>query len=214
MLVYIVTASGPHAEKAAGGIFHLDREEAEKTARLLSTTNAPAVFKVWPMLLDHHMSPLIEFYLGHARDVAGRHIGYVMNFRDHELESCHDYIQWVFPLPEPSRFNPWAPLLTEDDINCFRIYSSTRGAMKAMLARMERFYLTNDHWLKTKDHNFLRLTRIFRSLRLCLGDEGDALANNLFDAIHIQWGDRLTSVAGNSVDFWENALGKERGKLL
>ena len=207
MRVYIVTARGPHAEKAAGGIFHLDREEAEETARLLSKTNAPAVFKVWPMILEHHMSPLIEFYLGYARDLSGhRTIGHMMAFSDHQLESYHDYIQWVFPLPEPSRFNPTAPLLTEDDINCFLIYPSPRGAMKAMLNRMTRFYLANDHWVKPRDHNFLRITRILRSVRLCLGSEGHVLANQFYDDIRERWGDTLTEGAGDSIEYWRQAL--------
>jgi hypothetical protein len=32
-------------------------------------------------------------------------------------ERQHDFIQWLFPLPEASAYNPNAPLLTEQDRN-------------------------------------------------------------------------------------------------
>lgn len=33
---------------------------------------------------------------------------------DEWLAATHDYIQWLFPLPERSQFNPHAPILTNE----------------------------------------------------------------------------------------------------
>lgn len=52
MLVYIISASGPYAEKAAEERFYLDPWEAQKVARELTETNAPAVYTVYTMTLE------------------------------------------------------------------------------------------------------------------------------------------------------------------
>ena len=50
-------------------------------------------------------SALITFYRGSGTDHAGRRIDEILSWDDAALESVHDYIQWLFPLDEPSRFN-------------------------------------------------------------------------------------------------------------
>jgi hypothetical protein len=66
------------------------------------------------------MSRLLDFYRGQARDEDNRLLADLWAWSDADLEEVHDYIQWMFPLPEPSRFNLDAPLLTDDDIAAFR----------------------------------------------------------------------------------------------
>ena len=39
---------------------------------------------------------------------------------DHQAETTHDYIQWLFPLDEPSRSVNGAPVLAELDIDEIR----------------------------------------------------------------------------------------------
>jgi hypothetical protein len=58
------------------------------------------------------MSLLVDLYRGRAVDTEGRSLKDVLSWPDDELEVVHDFVQWLFPLPEPSRFNPDAPLLT------------------------------------------------------------------------------------------------------
>ena len=60
-------------------------------------------------------SPLVRFYRGDAPDARGRTLDDILAWDDEQLEAVHDYIQWLFPLDEPSRFNPDAPLLTPAD---------------------------------------------------------------------------------------------------
>ena len=118
-------------------------------------------------------SPWRAFYLGRAPDSEGRFLHDILAWRDEVLEEVHDYIQWLFPLPEPSMFNPRAPLLTPADIAAAHVDEILRDNVRAAYLRMLRFYgLTPETldqpktWVCAHDHNHLRLTRILRSLRL------------------------------------------------
>ena len=56
-------------------------------------------------------SPVVAFYRGEMPDSQGRRLADIQAWDDERLEIVHDYIQWLFPLPERSAFNPKAPLL-------------------------------------------------------------------------------------------------------
>ena len=73
-------------------------------------------------------SRVLEFYRGHGRDHRGRLLADILGFDFYELEFHHDYIQWLFPLPEPSGANASAPLLTDEDIAAFTLTGTPRRA--------------------------------------------------------------------------------------
>ncbi len=52
---------------------------------------------------------VLAFYRGEAADARGRWWRDILAKSDEWLEATHDYIQWLFPLPERSAFNPDAP---------------------------------------------------------------------------------------------------------
>ena len=58
---------------------------------------------------------LLRFYRLEGADARGRTLAEIWSWDAARLEGVHDYIQWLFPLPEPSAFNPQAPILTEAD---------------------------------------------------------------------------------------------------
>lgn len=62
--------------------------------------------------MSHHTTPLIDFYRGEATDHQGRYIDAIWALSPFWLEHTHDYIQWLFPIPEVGRFNGFAPPLT------------------------------------------------------------------------------------------------------
>jgi len=79
--------------------------------------------------MKKHISKIVDFY----RDECSwdktqspvhpggyTHFEIIHNWSDEKLEFSHDYIQWLFPLKEPSNFNPDAPLLTDEDIAIFK----------------------------------------------------------------------------------------------
>ena len=72
-----------------------------------------------------------------ARTTAAGTLDTILSWDDGRLEAVHDYIQWLFPLDEPSRFNPSAPLLTAHDRAAFRdpeLAANLRRALDRMLA--------------------------------------------------------------------------------
>ncbi|RZJ46529.1 MAG: hypothetical protein EON87_04315 [Brevundimonas sp.] len=116
-------------------------------------------------------SPVLAFLEGEGTDARGRTVFDVLSFDDAALEQHHDFIQWLFPLTEPSSAVPDAPVLTEDEATAVFDSGMAQCALAAATDRMAIFYGRNDHWLKAADHNHLRITRIIRALRRLRGDE-------------------------------------------
>ena len=108
------------------------------------------------------MTPLARFHAAQGKDSRGRAMADVLAWDDAALERVHDYIQWLFPLPEPSGFNPDAPLLAPEDV------PALHASMPAAFARMQAFYRAERQgaWLTPGNHNLLRITRILRCLHL------------------------------------------------
>ena len=140
---------------------------------------------------------LLRFYRLEGTDARGRRLDEIWQWNRERLEHTHDYIQWLFPLPQPSAFNPEAPLLTADVIQAFHSESVLRQNLNRSLNLMVGFYglrfaeaaapspvvvtaeefsALSRQWLRPDDHNHLRLSRILRSTRLLgLGPSSDAL---------------------------------------
>ena len=165
-----------------------------------------------------HTDPLIAFYRDGACDDSGRTLEEILAGPDDRLEAVHDFIQWIFPLPEPSGANPSAPTLTPEAIQTFRASAEMRGRLRQSFERMLRFYglLWNEghverasgfaaraqNWLHPMNHNHLRLTRMLRSLRL-LGLEAESAA--LFGALDSIYRDFPGRITGRTYQFWRNA---------
>jgi len=131
---------------------------------------------------------LLAFYQGEQGDVRGRTIAQILAWNDLELEVHHDYIQWLFPLDQPSAFNPGAPLLNPATIAAMREDAAVQQNLAAAFRRMAAFYgfSVKDNpvrverapdaqhrfaeWLTPGNHNHLRISRILRSITL-LGQE-------------------------------------------
>jgi hypothetical protein len=144
-------------------------------------------------------SDLVRFYSGAGPDHRGRYLKDIQQWSDDRLEAVHDYIQWLFPLPEPSAFDVAAPVLTSTSIEQFRAQPELQQKLRASFLRMMNFYGFELHsgekitvtraadfaarsrvWLSAENHNHLRITRILRSLTL-LGLEAEATA--FFDCL-------------------------------
>lgn len=143
------------------------------------------------------MSDLLTFYRGAGLDSEGRRLADIWAWDDDEWEAVHDFIQWLFPLPEPSRFNPDAPLLTEDLIGVFHHQERLRLHLQKSFERFVIFLglartpegsivegpnfaeRVPDVWA-CPNHNWLRISRVLRSLSLLgLGCEARTLYRKL-----------------------------------
>jgi hypothetical protein len=137
---------------------------------------------------------ILDFYGGEGVDDSGRKWSEIVAWPDDELEQVHDFIQWLFPLPERSGANPSAPVLDQSVIQAFRASPELQDRLRTSYWRMLRFYglafeagetprvrraanFTSRarNWLSANNHNHLRLTRILRSLQL-LGLDSEAKA--------------------------------------
>ena len=70
---------------------------------------------------------LLGFYERGEPDVQGRTHASILGWSDAVLEAVHDYIQWLFPLPEVSGANPSAPLMTPRVRQAFHASAEMRG---------------------------------------------------------------------------------------
>ena len=163
---------------------------------------------------------LIDFYRGIGSDSEGRMLEEILAWDDVRLEIVHDFIQWLFPLPEPSQFNDEAPLLTRAQIQLFREDPLLRKNLLHSLDRMLGFYgfalvgepspAINESDLFAHrqfvlyggfNHNHLRVTRILRSLTLL----GFADLARLF-LERLKASDRSATLPRESLRFWFNAV--------
>lgn len=147
--------------------------------------------------------PIHAFLTFRGPDGSGRNYADVLSFDDAQLEGVHDYIQWLFPLREPSQAVPGAPVLGETEAEAIRRDSWARDNLLTARARMNAFYIHTKGWLRPYDHNHLRITRILTSLRDLVGLEE---ARVFYDRIVT-----LNRLAGSpvnpeSLDYWRRAV--------
>lgn len=115
------------------------------------------------------------FLEGRGADDRGRTLAEIRAFTDLEIEGRHDFIQRIFPLAEPSRAQPGAPVLTGEGVLAIRGSEAARSELIASARWFVGFLQRQDHWIATHDHNHLRISRVIKSLRLLVGDaEADA----------------------------------------
>jgi len=148
------------------------------------------------------VTEIVGFLEGKTPDHRGRILAMLLQQTDHQAETTHDYIQWLFPLDEPSRSVNGAPVLTELDMDEIRGSSLAQ----ANLARSARWFLgfleRNNHWITKYNHNHLRITRVIKSLRLLASDEA---ADEFRDKVLALAGDNLNLVDQKARGFWANS---------
>jgi hypothetical protein len=129
---------------------------------------------------------IFAFYAETSSDSQGRMLRDVWRLEADELEDCHDYIQWLFPLLEPSEAQPQSPFLSpgeaermmrSDDVRARLIESSrvmarfygftvSQEGTAWMVDMSEEFAIRRRVWISVGNHNYLRQTRILKSLSL------------------------------------------------
>lgn len=105
-------------------------------------------------------------FLNGGRTSNGLTFNQFLDYSDQDLESDHSFIQWVFPLPDPSRFNPDAPL-----IDICQTLKNPLAQEKIVLSygKMKEFWglgnTPNREKMQCLDgHNGLRFSRVLQSL--------------------------------------------------
>ena len=145
---------------------------------------------------------IVGFLEGKTPDHKGRILAMLLQQTDHQAETTHDYIQWLFPLDEPSRSVMGAPVLNELDIEDIRQSELAQHNLVKSASWFLGFLERNDHWITRYDHNHLRITRVIKSLRLLASDEA---ADTFRDKVLALAGDNLNLIDQKAKGFWANA---------
>ena len=149
---------------------------------------------------------IIEFFNGGQPDGAGRYLSELRTWPDQQLESVHDFIQWMFPLTEPSPVNPDAPVLDEDTIREVRSRPELQAQVRASWLRMQQFYGGSRQWISPNNHNHLRITRILKCLRLLgLDPEAEAFFKWLEPIYHEERRKPRPGITDRTFRFWQSA---------
>lgn len=163
-------------------------------------------------------SKLVHFYSSAGTDSEGRTIAEILAWNDDKLEHVHNYIQWLFPLREASAFNSDAPTLTDEDLREFARNAALRQNMLKSFERLLRFYglkLENGrimkaesfpdrarNWLTSRNHNFLRITRILKCLKI-LGFEKEA--GMFLTCLGDIYKSHRSTIGGETYSYWMTA---------
>lgn len=136
------------------------------------------------------------------------------------LECNHSYIQWWFPLNEKSNHNHKAPILTEKDI-CeiqknemikesiiysfdvmLNFYGLERKYETTQVRRKNNYKFIKRRWIRNGNHNFLRITRILKCLKICgLEDYARGFYNELCNIYQ-----ENKFIIGKSINYWNDAI--------
>lgn len=148
-------------------------------------------------------SVVTKFFEGTATNQSGLSWFDVLAMDNDQLEHSHDWVQWMFPLPEPSLAVPDSPVLEPGDILKITRNIELKSAYWIGVNRMCDFYVSTKYWLKYTDHNHKRITRIIRSMKLILGRE-DAML--FYDMIMKLNADAGTPVSTLNSAYWHTEL--------
>ena len=145
---------------------------------------------------------ILHFLEGVIPDGRGRTLSIIMAFDDQAIESTHDFIQWIFPLDEPSRSHPGAPVMDRFEIEEIK---SSDVALENLMQSADWYFgflQRHDHWIRQYDHNHLRISRAIKSLRLLVSDE---VADRYEAAILDFLGGNISAISERSRGYWLNA---------
>lgn len=173
---------------------------------------------------------VVSFYSGGV-DHRDRTLDRILAWTDDDLETVHDYIQWLFPTVQPSAVNPFAPLVTDGTVAAFAASPELRARLGRAYARMLSFYglrliadadgslrveidqavfpVRSPHWLRPGNHNHLRLTRIMESLAT-LGLVAEARALQRCLVTDVYEGAGRNRVSRETYEYWMTAVSAGR----
>jgi len=122
----------------------------------------------------------INFFQNEINNIDGLKYNDILNYDNKRLEDRHNYIQYLFPLPVKSKYNPDTPVIDQIFINEAIINMKIRKNIIKSFLKMLNFYGYNytvkpfniidkgepKQWLSRGNHNYLRITRILKFLML------------------------------------------------
>ena len=137
-------------------------------------------------------------------DFKGRTIQDIWNFSDEQIEHTHDFIQLLFPLNENSSavFHEYY-LDTPSSIDAIKSNTLAKESVLKSSKWFLGFLDRNRHWRRRQDHNYLRITRIIKSLRLLVSDqEADSFYQSILSILNDE---DKSKINYETLSYWNNA---------
>ena len=145
---------------------------------------------------------VLSFLHDTGPDHRGRYLSDIWKYSDDAIDTTHDFIQWVFPLDEPSGASPDAPVLEPGEVALIRKSSLAAHNLNQSVQWFLNFLQRDKHWLATHNHNHLRITRMIKSLRLL---EGEMAANSVRSSVLRMGEPHKDKISELAFDYWRNA---------
>ena len=146
----------------------------------------------------------VNFLTNNEPDFKNRFLKDIWNFSDEDIEYTHDFIQLLFPLNEKSSAISNGIYL---DSNEAILSIKANKLATENIVKSSKWFLSflarNSHWKRQHDHNYLRITRIIKSLRLLVSDQE---ANKFYESFMQLVDENLKSkINSTTLTYWENA---------
>jgi hypothetical protein len=171
------------------------------------------------MSISNKKNAVIDFLRGVGTDFKGRTHADILGCDDIKMEQCHDQIQQIFPIHERSKMTQNDPIITPEIVEEAKKYPEIKENLRKALDRMKRFYRIMEYaledgdvhpmWDSPNDHNFLRITRMIRCLRL-FGLEKEA--KEFYD--EMRYIDNNIGLSPNACEYWKKAMEDDVWKTL
>lgn len=145
-------------------------------------------------------SKLVDFYRNMQMDPDGRSFSDVLEFDLRKMERDHVYMQWMFPLPELSKAQPLAPVMSAGDLAEFRSSPEILAMAREAYQKFAMFLRQTTVWQHPLDHNHQRITRALRFLTL-VGLSAEARA--LYGYVSSR---EFDDISERSLWYWAEAL--------
>ena len=151
-------------------------------------------------LINRKRTYNIRYFLaGDIPDYKGRYFDGILERSNDWLEKCHDYIQLIFPTDKHSSYNLFAPVITAYEAEELSNDPIVQENMRKAVKRMMDFYAETG-WITRNNHNYLRISRILRSLRLF---HLDAEADEFYDFITKIADEHTDVITTKTRGYWE-----------
>ena len=145
---------------------------------------------------------MLNYLNGKQPDIYNRYLEDIWEMSDKEIESVHNFIQWIFPLNERSGANPDAPILIHQEIIDIKKSKIAQQNMKKSADWFLGFLTRNLYWICQSNHNHLRITRAIKSLRLIhSNEEAENFKNSIMNLIQ----GNEKKINPISLEFWNKS---------
>lgn len=145
---------------------------------------------------------VLAFLEARGTDYRSRVISEIWDFEDNLIDTTHDFIQWLFPLPLEAPSQLSRPTLTGLGLRAIASSALAVSNIQKSQYWFLNFLERSDVWLKSYNHNHLRITRMIKNSSLI---EGSNYSDRLFKTVAGIADRKNFKIDPKTIDHWQNA---------